>query len=55
MLLEAQNNNVAACRLCSACGFVFRELDAHLYRSLAPGSREVPLFWYWRADGRWQR
>lgn len=49
VVLETQNNNVAACRLYAACGFELRGFDADLYRGLAPGTREVALFWYWRA------
>lgn len=45
--LETQNNNVAACALYEACGFRLGGFDAHLYRALAPGTREVALYWYW--------
>jgi ribosomal protein S18 acetylase RimI-like enzyme len=49
VVLETQNNNVAACRLYAACGFALRGFDADLYRGLAPRTREVALFWYWHA------
>ncbi|EJE51722.1 acetyltransferase [Acidovorax sp. CF316] len=47
--LETQNNNVAACRWYAACGFRLEGFDYGLYQALAPGTREVALFWYWRA------
>lgn len=48
VVLETQNNNVAACTLYAACGFTLEGFDAGLYRALQPGTREVALFWYWR-------
>lgn len=46
VMLETQNNNVAACRLYQSQGFVLAGFDANLYRGLDPASREVALFWY---------
>lgn len=48
VVLETQNNNVAACRLYAACGFRLEGFDGGLYRGLEPGTREVALFWYLR-------
>ena len=46
MMLETQNNNVAACRLYERCGFELRGFDTHLYKALDPGTDEIALYWY---------
>ncbi len=46
MMLETQNNNVAACRLYERCGFELRGFDTHLYKALEPGTDEIALYWY---------
>lgn len=48
IMLETQNNNVAACRLYESCGFVLGGFDAYLYRGIDPGTDEVALYWYWQ-------
>jgi streptothricin acetyltransferase len=48
LMLETQNNNVAACKLYERFGFRLGGFDVHLYGTLAaPG--EIALFWYWHA------
>jgi streptothricin acetyltransferase len=46
MMLETQDNNVAACRLYERCGFELRGFDAHLYKGLYPATDEIALYWY---------
>lgn len=46
IMLETQNNNVAACRLYERCGFHLRGFDTHLYKALEPGTDEIALYWY---------
>jgi streptothricin acetyltransferase len=43
---ETQSTNVDACRFYERYGFALGGLDRHLYRTLAPGTRQVALFWY---------
>jgi streptothricin acetyltransferase len=50
VMLETQNNNVAACKLYERCGFQLRGFDSALYQGLTKSSREVALFWYWQAE-----
>lgn len=46
LMLETQDNNVAACRLYARCGFELRGFDTHLYRALEPSTQETALYWY---------
>ncbi|HLO27707.1 MAG TPA: GNAT family N-acetyltransferase [Anaerolineales bacterium] len=46
IMLETQNNNVAACRLYASCGFELRGFDTHLYKGLNPATDEIALYWY---------
>ena len=46
LMLETQNNNVAACRLYESCGFELRGFDTHLYKGLDPNTDEIALYWY---------
>jgi ribosomal protein S18 acetylase RimI-like enzyme len=46
MMLETQNNNVAACRLYERCGFELGGFDVYLYKGLEPATDEVALYWY---------
>src|SRR5512139_1205510 len=46
VMLETQNNNVAACRLYESCGFQLGGFDRYLYRGLHPGTDEIALYWY---------
>jgi GNAT superfamily N-acetyltransferase len=46
IMLETQNNNVAACKLYEACGFTLGGFDRYLYQGEMPGTREIALFWY---------
>lgn len=46
MMLETQDNNVAACRFYERCGFELRGFDTHLYKGLEPDSDEIALYWY---------
>jgi ribosomal protein S18 acetylase RimI-like enzyme len=46
VMLETQDNNLAACRLYQGCGFEIGGFDRLLYRGLHPETEEVALFWY---------
>jgi len=46
VMLETQDNNVAACLLYQACGFELGGFDRRLYQGLDPDSEEVALYWY---------
>ena len=46
VMLETQNNNVAACRLYESCGFQLAGFDRCLYQGLHPGTDEIALYWY---------
>jgi ribosomal protein S18 acetylase RimI-like enzyme len=46
IMLETQNNNLAACRLYESYGFVVGGIDHLRYRGIDPQTREVAIFWY---------
>ena len=46
VMLETQNNNVAACRLYESCGFQLGGFDRYLYKGLHPDTDEIALYWY---------
>ncbi|MEE3506288.1 MULTISPECIES: GNAT family N-acetyltransferase [unclassified Pseudomonas] len=46
LMLETQNNNLAACKLYERCGFVMGGIDHMLYRAIDPETREAAIFWY---------
>jgi GNAT superfamily N-acetyltransferase len=46
VMLETQNNNVAACCLYESCGFKLAGFDRCLYKGLHPDSDEIALYWY---------
>lgn len=46
IMLETQNNNLAACRLYERYGFVVGGVDCFRYRAIDPGTRETAIFWY---------
>ena len=52
VMLETQNNNVAACKLYERCGFRLSGFDQDLYRGRDFDTREVALFWYWQPPPR---
>ena len=52
VMLETQNNNVAACKLYERCGFRLSGFDQDLYRGRDPDTREIALFWYWQPQPR---
>lgn len=46
IMLETQNNNLAACKLYERCGYVVGGIDHMLYRAIDPDTRETAIFWY---------
>lgn len=46
IMLETQDNNVAACRLYERCGFELRGFDTYLYKGKDPATDEIALYWY---------
>ena len=46
LMLETQNNNLAACRLYESCGFHLGGFDQELYRAIDPDTTEIALYWY---------
>ncbi|WP_088123263.1 streptothricin N-acetyltransferase SatA [Bacillus wiedmannii] len=46
IMLETQNNNVAACRFYEKCGFVIGGLDVLVYKGIHEESDEVAMYWY---------
>ena len=46
LMLETQNNNVAACKFYESCGFELRGFDTHLYKAQDPSTDEIALYWY---------
>jgi len=46
IMLETQNNNVAACKLYESCGFELRGFDFNLYKAINPSTDEIALYWY---------
>lgn len=50
IMLETQNNNVAACRLYEKCGFKLGGFDTYLYRGLKPDTDEIALYWYYAIE-----
>jgi ribosomal protein S18 acetylase RimI-like enzyme len=46
LMLETQNNNVAACHLYESCGFELGGFDRFLYKGLNSSTDEVALYWY---------
>ena len=46
IMLETQNNNLAACRFYESCGFHLGGFDHDLYRGIDPATNEIALYWY---------
>lgn len=46
IMLETQNNNVAACRFYEKCGFVIGGVDFLVYKGIHEESDEVAMYWY---------
>ncbi|MEA9977258.1 MULTISPECIES: GNAT family N-acetyltransferase [unclassified Pseudomonas] len=46
IMLETQNNNLAACKLYERCGYTVGGIDHLLYRAIDPDTRETAIFWY---------
>ena len=47
IMLETQNNNVAACILYESFGFTLEGVDFYLYKGLNPSTDEIALYWYY--------
>ncbi len=46
IMLETQNNNLAACKLYENYGFVVGGVDYLRYRAIDPATEEAAIFWY---------
>ena len=46
IMLETQNNNVAACKFYEKCGLILGGFDRFLYRGINKYTEEIALFWY---------
>ncbi|MDA1531026.1 streptothricin N-acetyltransferase SatA [Bacillus cereus group sp. TH260-2LC] len=46
IMLETQNNNVAACKFYEKCGFVIGGFDFLVYKGLDMTNDEVAMYWY---------
>jgi len=46
IMLETQNNNVAACRFYERCGFKLGGFDRYLYKGITQSTEEIALYWY---------
>jgi ribosomal protein S18 acetylase RimI-like enzyme len=46
VMLETQNNNLAACKLYESYGFVVGGVDHFRYRGIDPATQESAIFWY---------
>jgi ribosomal protein S18 acetylase RimI-like enzyme len=46
VMLETQDNNVAACKFYERCGFKLHGFDTHLYKGPNPETDEIALYWY---------
>jgi ribosomal protein S18 acetylase RimI-like enzyme len=52
IVLEAQTNNMAACRFYQAMGFKLCGLDDHFYSNDDIGVKEVAIFWWYDLPAR---
>ncbi|HDR3728005.1 TPA: streptothricin N-acetyltransferase SatA [Bacillus anthracis] len=50
IMLETQNNNVAACKFYEKCGFVIGGFDFLVYKGLNMTIDEVAIYWYLHFD-----
>ena len=50
IMLETQNNNVAACKFYEKCGFVIGGFDFLVYKGLDIENDEVAIYWYLHFD-----
>ncbi|EOG8707800.1 streptothricin N-acetyltransferase SatA [Bacillus paranthracis] len=46
IMLETQNNNIAACKFYEKCGFVIGGFDFLIYKGLDMTNDEVAMYWY---------
>lgn len=46
VMLETQDDNVAACTLYASCGFVLSGFDRNVYKAINPHKKETALYWY---------
>ncbi|CAM4085411.1 streptothricin N-acetyltransferase SatA [Bacillus paranthracis] len=50
IMLETQNNNVAACKFYKKCGFVIGGFDFLIYKGLDMTNDEVAIYWYFHFE-----
>jgi streptothricin acetyltransferase len=46
VMLETQDDNVAACTLYQKYGFVLSGFDHNVYKAINPNTKETALYWY---------
>ncbi|WP_088292098.1 streptothricin N-acetyltransferase SatA [Bacillus mycoides] len=46
IMIETQNNNVAACKFYEKCGFVIGGFDFLVYKGINEKNDEVAIYWY---------
>ncbi|KFN04586.1 GNAT family N-acetyltransferase [Bacillus clarus] len=50
IMLETQNNNVAACKFYEKCGFVIGGFDYLVYKGINEQTDEIAIYWYFHFE-----